>query len=73
MQEGVELVVAVAQSRGDGIYTVTPVQRIGVIQSKWPWRRFILCRKKKFKAYWNAEVMHGTAKVLLKISNIKGP
>lgn len=44
LQEGVELVVAAAESRGDGVYTITPVQRVRVVESKWPWRRLIFCR-----------------------------
>lgn len=44
LQEWVELVVAAAKSWGDGIYTITPVQRVWVVESKWPWRRFVFCR-----------------------------
>lgn len=45
LQEGVELVVAAAKSRGDGVDTITPVQGVWVVESKRPRRRFILWKE----------------------------
>lgn len=45
LQEGVELVVAAAESRRYCVYTITPVQRVWVVQAKRPWRRFIFCKE----------------------------
>lgn len=39
------MIVAAAKSRGDGVDAVTPVQRVGVVESEWPGRRFIFCKE----------------------------
>jgi len=44
-QEGVELVVAAAESWRDGVYTIAPVQRVGVVESKRPRRRLVFCKE----------------------------
>lgn len=45
LQEGVELVVAAAEGGGDGVDAIAPVQRIWVVESERPRRRFVFCRE----------------------------
>lgn len=47
MEEGVQLVVAAAQRRRDGVQTVAPVQGVGVVEAERPRRRLVLCGEVK--------------------------
>lgn len=56
MKEGVELVVAAAQRRRDGLYAITPVQGIWVVEAKWPRRGLIFYEKVRGGMRWSKHI-----------------